>query len=118
MTKDQDDKERLKRLNISDRDLYRLIASHPEVYFYDLKYEQIQAVIKAYGQVVKDGIDENVRIPFPNVGEFYPSYRNFKGGYSNLTNPPTYIPPSTKKLMKFRVKSGLKEKIKGDIDDE
>lgn len=98
MTKDQDDKERLKRLNISDRDLYRLIASHPEVYFYDLKYEQIQAVIKAYGQVVKDGIDENVRIPFPNVGEFYPSYRNFKGGYSNLTNPPTYIPPSTKNL--------------------
>ena len=97
---------------ITEKELYRLISSYPEVDFYNLDINQIEAVIEAFARVVKDGIEVDVEIPFPNIGTFYNHKTEYKGGVSNFTNPPTIIPPKTFRKLKFRPTNELKQKLK------
>lgn len=103
-----------KQNSIDEKQLCRLIESHPEVDYYGLGVDEIQAVIRAYAKVVKDAVEVNVKIPFPELGEFYTTISTYKGGISNLTNPPTVLPPKHYKVLKFRVKKGIREKLKGE----
>lgn len=97
---------------ITEKELYRLIASYPEVDFYGLDVNQIEAVIEAFARVVRDGIEVDVEIPFPNVGTFYNQRSTYKGGLSNFTNPPTILPPKITRKLKFRPTNELKTKLK------
>lgn len=97
---------------IIEKELYRLIASYPEVDFYGLDVNQIQAVIEAFGRVVTDGIRVDVEIPFPNVGTFYNQKSTYKGGFNIFTNPPTPLPPKVTRKIKFKPTTKLKAELK------
>lgn len=103
----------IKQRTIDEKSLYRLIESHPEVDFYDLGVDEIQAVIKAFARVVMDSTEVDVKIPFPDLGEFYVSQCTYTGGtINNLTGQPLETPPKDYKVLKFRVKKTLKDTIK------
>lgn len=105
-------KERVKC--VTEKELYRLIASYPEVDFYALDTNQIEAVIEAFARVVRDGIELDVEVPFPNIGTFYNHQVQYLGGVNNLTNPPTKVPPRVYRKFKFRPTNELKQKLKGE----
>ncbi len=97
---------------ITENELYKLIKSYPEVNYYQLDTNQIQAVIEAFGKIIKDGIEVDVEIPFPNIGTFFNHKTQYKGGVNNFTNPPTIIPPKIFRKIKFRPTNELKQKLK------
>lgn len=97
---------------IVEKELYRLISSYPEVDFYGLDINQIEAVIEAFSRVVTDGIRVDVEIPFPNVGTFYSQKSTYNGGFNVFTNPPTPLPPKVTRKIKFRTASKLKTELK------
>lgn len=103
----------IKQRSLDDKSLYRLIESHPEVDYYDLGIEEIQAVIKAFAKVVLDSTEVDVKIPFPDLGEFYVCKCTYVGGtINNLTGEPLVTPPKDYKVLKFKVKKTIKDSIK------
>lgn len=97
------------RLNMDS--LLRLIASHPDVNFYELDEKQIRAVINAYSQVVNDGIKVGVRVPILDVGEMYLFEKVYKGGWNYFVDPPTRIPPHKTYTIKFDMSKVLKKDV-------
>lgn len=91
--------------------LLRLIASHPDVDFYDLEEKQIRAVIKAYSQVVNDGIKVGVRVPILDIGEMYLFEKVYKGGWNYFVDPPVKIPPHKTNTIKFDISKALKKDV-------
>ncbi len=103
----------IEQRSIDDKALYRLIESHPDVDYYDLGIEEIQAVIKAFAKVVLDSTEVDVKIPFPDLGEFYVKQSTYVGGtINNLTGQPLITPPKDYKVLRFKPKNSVKELIK------
>lgn len=97
------------RLNMDS--LLKLIASYPEVNSYELDEKQIRAVIKAYSQVVNDGIKVGVRVPILDVGEMYLFEKKYRGGWNYFVDPPVRIPPHETYTIKFDISKVLKKDV-------
>lgn len=101
---------------ITEKELYRLIESHPSVDAYTLNTDQIKAVLEGYAKVLVDALELDVEVPFPNLGTFYSQPFKYGGGYSNLTFPPKKIAPREYKKFRFRPTKEIEEKFKGELN--
>lgn len=68
--------------SVTETDVYRLVRKHPEVARYDLTYEEVKAVFKAYGEILYRCMIDNVKIALPSIGYFK---RKHKKGMTERT---------------------------------
>ena len=125
--KDKQERDATQQL-LDEQNLFRAIKVHSKVKPYKLTQKEIEAVFRAYADIMYTCTKENIRVNLPYIGEFYKQrMRGFRGGYVNIADEPfkkgtthhmEYRPPKPDHfLLQFDLRNAIKVKFKKETSD-